>query len=282
MILGRKRCWYKQHIWLATWRRRPTQPPDLRCEKCGHKRVSESPLRRLHPCWGRDHPVQPRLSSQTNMHHVSLFHLNPFCFSLVSPSLSFFIFSLLQNMSPYHSKSSLSFSLNAKSMISGGGTKFLNILFIYILHLVNQQIATLMLLSCKVPCLLRSQQQVLVHSSPGNVCSAGACDHWPVCRVPGRRCLCCQCPHCPVVPDTVRGVDRRKYLLGTMVGIILWVPSWQPASHQPEIEQKLIWPLSNHRHCHLTNCQQRVILSFLFVEGHFWCSELWESDYLRM
>ena len=100
-------------------------------------------------------------------------------------------------------------------------------------------------------------------------------------RVPGRRCLCCQCPHCPVVPDTVRGVDRRKYLLGTMVGIILGVPSWQPASHQPEIEQKLIWPLSNHRHCHLTNCQQRVILSFLFVEGHFWCSELWESDYLK-
>ena len=186
MILGRKRCWYKQHIWLATWRRRPTQRPDLRCEKCGHKRVSESPLHRLHPCWGRDHPVQPRLSSQTNMHHASFFHLNPYCFSLVSPSLSFFIFSLLQNMSPYHSKSksSLSFSPNAKSMISGGGSKFLNILFIYILHLVNQQIATLMLLSCKVPCLLRSQQQVLVHSSPGNVCSAGACDHWPVCQGP--------------------------------------------------------------------------------------------------
>ena len=106
MILGRKRCWYKQHIWLATWRRRPTQRPDLRCEKCGHKWVSESPLRRLHPCWGRDHPVQPRLSSQTNMHHVCLFHLNLFCFSLVSPSLSFLIFSLLQNMSPYHSPQS--------------------------------------------------------------------------------------------------------------------------------------------------------------------------------
>ena len=111
MIWARKRCWHKQHIWLATWRRRPTQPPDLRCEKCGHKRVSESPLRRLHPCWGRDHPVQPRLSSQTNMHHVSLFHLNPFCFSLVSPSLFFSIFPFLQNMSPFHSITSLSFSL---------------------------------------------------------------------------------------------------------------------------------------------------------------------------
>ena len=244
--------WPQAGLWVAT----PPPPPMLRAGPPGAAQAIQS---------DKHAPCLP-LPSQS--------------FLLLS-SLSF-PFLLLQNMSPYHYKSSLSFSLNAKSMNSGGGTKFLNILFIYILHLVNQQIATLMLLSCKVPCLLRSQQQVLVHSSPGNVCSAGACDHWPVCRVPGRRCLCCQCPHCPVVPDTVRGVDRRKYLLGTMVGIILRVPSWQPASHQPEIEQKLIWPLSNHRHCHLTNCQQRVILSFLFVEGHFWCSELWESDYLRM